>query len=110
MFAFPRPVYYTHLIKPAPPPAQPFTENLQPYGKVYHTTTAANELDLLKAEEGPWWQPHPRTKASARYPDASRGKDFFDSDRMLDASDESLPVDQSEKRVCEGRCLALLDD
>ena len=110
MFAFPRPVYYTHLKKPATPPSQPFTENLQPYGKVYHTTTAANELELLKTEEGLWWQTHPRTKGSAGYPDASRGKDFFDSDRMLGGSYQSLPVDQSEKRLCEGRCLALLDD
>ena len=34
--------------KPATPPAEPFTENVQPYGKVYHTTTAANELQMLK--------------------------------------------------------------
>lgn len=110
MFAFPRPVYYTHLKKPASPTSQPFTENLQPFGKVYHTTSAANELELLKAEDGLWWQTHPRTKGSAGYPDASRGKDFFDSDRMLGGSFQSLPVDQSEKRLCEGRCLALLDD
>ena len=110
MFAFPHPVYYTHLRNPANPPAQPFTENLAPYGKVYHTTTAANELDMLKQEDGLWWQTHPRTKGSAGYPDASRGKDFFDSDRNLGGSYQSLPVDQSEKRMCEVRCLGLLDD
>ena len=32
------------------------------------------------------------------------------SDRFLGGSYQSLPVDQSEKRLCEGRCLALLDD
>ncbi len=110
MFAFPRPVYYTHARKPANPNAQPFTENVEPYGKVYHTSTAANELEMLKLEDGFWWQTHPRTKGSAGYPDASRDQDFFKSDRMLGGSFQSLPVDLSEKRLCEGRCLALLDD
>ena len=36
--------------------------------------------------------------------------DFFNSDRFLGGSFQSLPVDLSEKRLCEGRCLALLDD
>ena len=110
MFVFPRPVYFTHLRKPKSPPPQPFEESLQPYGKVYHTTTAANELELLKKEQGLVWQTHPRTKGSAGYPDATRDTDFFNSDRFLGGSYQSLPVDQSEKRLCEGRCLALLDD
>ena len=44
MFVFPRPVYFSHLRKPEEPANQPFTEEMQPYGKVYHTSTAANEL------------------------------------------------------------------
>ncbi len=56
------------------------------------------------------WQTHPRTKGSAGYPDAVRDKDFFQSDRFLGGSFQSLPVDQSEKRLCEARCLGLLDD
>ena len=110
MFVFPRSVYFTHLRKPASPPPQTFEEELQPYGKVYHTTTAATELELLKKEQGLVWQTHPRTKGSAGYPDATRDTDFFNSDRFLGGSFQSLPVDQSEKRLCEGRCLALLDD
>jgi hypothetical protein len=39
-----------------------------------------------------------------------KDKDFFVSDRYLGASFQSLPVDQSEKRLCEARCLGLLDD
>ena len=39
-----------------------------------------------------------------------REKDFFQSDRFLGASFQSLPVDQSEKRLCEARCMGLLDD
>jgi hypothetical protein len=110
MFVFPRPVYFTHLRKPEHPPNQPFTENVDPFGKVYHTTTAANELELLKSENGLVWQTHPRTKGSAGYPDATKDTDFFRSDRFLGGSFQSLPVDQSEKRLCEKRCLGLLDD
>ncbi len=110
MFAFPRPVYYTHLRKPATRPSQPYTESIQPYGKVYHTASAGDELKLLKDEQGLVWQTHPRTKGSAGYPDAVKDTDFFNSDRFLGGSFQSLPVDQSEKRLCEHRCLALLDD
>lgn len=34
----------------------------------------------------------------------------FTSDRFLGGSFQSLPVDQSEARLCEARCLGLLDD
>ena len=110
MFVFPKPVYFTHLRKPPVAPTQPFQETISGFGKVYHTTTAANELELLKQENGFVWQTHPRTKASAGYPDATKDTDFFNSDRFLGGSFQSLPVDQSEKRICEGRCLKLLDD
>ena len=110
MFVFPKPVYFTHLRKPEHPPNQPYTETMDPFGKVYHTTTAANELQLLKDEQGLVWQTHPRTKGSAGYPDATKDTDFFMSDRFLGGSFQSLPVDQSEKRICEARCLGLLDD
>ena len=111
MFLFPRPLFFTHVKSPATGPAgQPFQETLAPYGKVYHTTTAVNELTLLNQEKGLVWQTHPRTKGSTGYPDAVRDKEFFQSDRYLGASFQSLPVDQSQKRLCEARCLGLLDD
>ena len=111
MFLFPRALYFTHVRQPAVGPAgQPFFENLAPYGKVYHPTSAATELDLLKKEGGLVWQTHPRTKGSAGYPDAVKDTDFFQSDRFLGGSFQSLPVDLSEKRLCEARCLGLLDD
>jgi hypothetical protein len=112
MFLFPHPVFFTHLKQPAKGNAgqQPFFENVAAFGGVYHTTTAANELDLLNKEKGLVWQTHPRTKGSAGYPDAVKDKDFFQSDRFLGASFQSLPVDQSEKRLCEQRCLGLMDD
>ena len=110
MFVFPKPLFFTHLRKPANPPAQPYVETLSPWGKVYHTTSAATELQLLNDENGLVWQTHPRTKGSAGYPDASRTTNFFNSNRFIGGSFQSLPVDQSEKRICEGRCLGLFDD
>ena len=111
MFVFPKPLFFSHVKEPAKGPAgQPFEETLAPYGPVYHTETAATELNLLNREHGLVWQTHPRTKGSAGYPDAIREKDFFQSDRFLGASFQSLPVDLSQKRLCEVRCLGLLDD
>ena len=110
MFVFPKPIYFTHLRKPANPPNQPYVETLAPWGKVYHTTTAANELQLLNDENGLVWQTHPRTKGSSGYPDATHTTEFFNSPRFIGGSFQSLPVDQSEKRICEARCLGLLDD
>ncbi len=111
MFVFPKPLFFTHVKQPAKGPSgQPFEETQAQFGKVYHTTTAANELDLLKRENGLVWQTHPRTKGSTGYPDAVKDKDFFLSDRFLGGSYQSLPVDLSEQRLCEKRCLGLLDD
>src|SRR4029077_4846931 len=110
MFLFPKPVFFTHVAQPAKGPAQSFQENLKPYGAVYHTSTAETELGLLNQERGLVWQTHPRTKGSTGYPDVVREKDFFKSDRFLGGSFQSLPVDQSEKRLCEARCFGLLDD
>jgi hypothetical protein len=67
-------------------------------------------MDVLAREQGVVWQAHPRTKGSAGYPDAIRGKDYFLSRRFIGASYESLPMDLSEKRLCETRCFGTLDD
>ena len=77
MFVFPKPALTSRTCKApaqATGAASRIREELAPYGKVYHTTTAANELDLLKQESGLVWQTHPRTKGSAGYPDAVREK------------------------------------
>jgi hypothetical protein len=116
MFLFPKPVYYTHapLRRPgstqAPPPEQPYSEDIAPYGKVYHTSSPETEMRLLNDERALMWQTHPRTKSSDGYPDAVKDKPHFLSDRFAGASFQSLPVDQSQKRLCEVRCLDLLDD
>jgi hypothetical protein len=102
----PRPVYWSH-VKTAD---QQFTENDPKFGKVYHIGSKEEELDMLQREGGLMWQAHPRTKGSTGYPDAVKDAAHFRSDRFLGGSFQSLPVDQSQKRICEVRCLDLLDD
>jgi hypothetical protein len=105
-FIFPKPVFWSRVRASG----QPFTEMDPKYGKVYHPGSAADELQLLKDEQGLMWQTHPRTKDSTGYPDAVRESEHFKSDRFLGASFQSLPVDLSEQRICEKRCLGVLDD
>lgn len=104
--AFPKPVYWTHTRKPD----QSFIENHPTYGTVYHVSTAADELEMLRREKGLVWQAHPRTKGSSGYPESIRDTAHFLSDRYLGASFQSLPVDLSHERLCEVRCLGTLDD
>lgn len=102
----PRPVYWSHVRETG----QTFTADESPYGKVYHVGSPTDELNMLRQEQGLMWQAHPRTKGSAGYPDAVRDQAHFLSDRFLGGSYQSLPVDQSQKRLCEVRCLGLLDE
>jgi len=103
---FPRPVYWTHVRQAGQPAVEESTE----YGRVYHVGSEAEELEMLRTEQALMWQAHPRAKGSAGYPDAVREKPHFLSDRFLGGSYQSLPVDQSEQRLCESRCFGLLDD
>ena len=104
--AFPKPVFWTHTRTDG----QSFLEDHPIYGRVYHVGTAAEELDMLRRENGYVWQAHPRTKGSSGYPEAIRETEHFRSDRYLGASFQSLPVDLSQERLCEVRCLETLDD
>jgi len=103
---FPHPVYWTQ----GRPPGKPMVEDIPQYGRVYHIGSRADELEMLRKEQGLVWQAHPRTKGSSGYPDAVRETEHFRSDRFLGASYQSLPVDLSQKRLCESRCFGTLDD
>lgn len=103
---FPRPVYWTHVRAPG----QPFVEQHPDYGKVYHIGNMADELEMLKLEGGLSWQAHPRTKGSSGYPEAIRTTAHFNSPHYIGGAFQSLPVDLSEARLCEERCLGTLDD
>jgi hypothetical protein len=102
----PRPVYWIMSRKQG----QPFVEDRPEYGKVYHVGSAEDELEMLRREGGLVWQAHPRTKGSDGYPDAIRDTVHFRSEYYLGGSFQSLPVDQSEQRLCEKRCFGALDD
>jgi hypothetical protein len=91
-------------------PGRQVTEKDPKYGKAYRIGSVEDEMEMLRNENGLVWQAHPRTKGSSGFPDAIRETKQFRSDLFLGGSYQSLPVDQSEKRICESRCLGLLDD
>ncbi len=104
----PKPVYFSHA---EPRPAdQQFEENDPTYGHVYHLGSSDDVLKMVNQEQGIIWTAHPRTKSSEGYPEAYKDKDFFLSDRFIGASWESLPLDLSQKELCEIRCFGTLDD
>jgi hypothetical protein len=104
----PKPVYFSHATPR--PPDQQFIEQDPTYGQVYHLGSADDVLNMVNREQGILWTAHPRTKSSEGYPEAYKDKNFFLSDRFIGASWESLPLDLSEKRLCEVRCFGTNDD
>src|SRR6266567_2825296 len=89
---------------------QPFEEEDPVYGHVYRLGSPDDVLKMVNKENGIFWTAHPRTKSSEGYPETYKDKDFFLSDRFIGASWESLPLDLSEKRLCEVRCFGTNDD
>ncbi len=104
----PKPVYFSHA-KPRPAD-QAFEENDPAYGHVYHLGSTDDVMKMVNKEQSILWVAHPRTKSSAMYPDIYKDKDYFLSDRFIGGSWESLPVDLSQKRLCEERCFGLNDE
>jgi hypothetical protein len=55
--------------------------------------------------------PHPRTKNNAGYPDGYKDKPFFKDPHFASFGYRwGMGVDRSERRLCEIRCLPLLDE
>ncbi len=104
----PKPLYFSHA-EPRPKD-QKFEEDDPTYGHVYHLGSAADVLKMVEQEKAIMWTAHPRTKNSEGYPDAYKDKDFFQSDRFIGASWESIPSDLSQARLCEIRCTGTGDD
>jgi hypothetical protein len=102
---FPKPVYWT-LQRGKD---QPFVEQVDGVGNIYHVGSAADVLKLMEAEHGLMWTAHPRIKGSFGFPDAYRNTDFFKSDRFLGGAWKSMPADYSLPRLGT-RVLDLLDD
>jgi hypothetical protein len=105
MCLFPKPVYWT-MVRTG---EQPFVEEHEKYGKVYHVGNRAEMIRLLREERGLAWSAHPRIKASSWTPDIFRNEDFFIADYWLGGAWKAMPGDLSRERLGE-RVLDLLDD
>jgi hypothetical protein len=91
--------------------AQPLVETDAKYGKVYRIGSADDLMEMARREDVLISMPHPRTKGSTGFPDAVK-----DSPAFKDAHYQGvgfrwgMGLDLSEQRLCEYRCLPLLDD
>ena len=88
---------------------QPFVQEMEGYGTVYHVGSPEDVLKLMELEEGLGWTAHARVKGSTGYPDAYKDNDFFKSDRFLGAAWKAMPADYSRDTL-GWRVLDLLDD
>lgn len=90
---------------------QPLSEQHPKYGTVYHIGSAEDLMEMARREQVLINMPHPRTKGSTGYPDSIRHLPFF-SDALYQGVGFrwGMGIDRSEQRLCEIRCLPLLDD
>jgi hypothetical protein len=105
LYIFPKPVYLT-LVRGE---GVPFTEEIAPYGTVYHAGSEADMAEILRREKGLAWTAHPRIKASFACPDSYREKDWYKDDLWLGGAWKAMPADLSQNRLGV-RVLDLLDD
>ena len=103
---FSHPVYWSE--KRA---GQQFVEQDPVRGNVYHVSTAEEFIEMARRENILISMPHPRTKGSTGYPDAVKDTDFFNDPHYHGVGFRwGMGLDLSEQRLCEKRCLVLLDD
>ena len=102
-----RPVYWTENRKPG----QALVENHPKYGKVYRLGGPADIMEMARRENIIIYMPHPRSKGSTGYPDAIKETAHFRDQNYRGIGYRwGMGLDGSETRLCEYRCLALLDD
>jgi hypothetical protein len=90
---------------------QPFVEDDPKYGKVYHIGAADDFIEMARRENVLISMPHPRTKGSTGYPDAVKDPAFFKDPHYQGVGFRwGMGLDLSEQRLCDRRCLTLLDD
>jgi len=106
-FVLSHPVYWT----PTRAEGQTFMENDPKYGTVYHVGSRDEAMEMAKRENMLVFMPHPRSKGSTGYPDAVKNDAHFTHENYRGIGFRwGMGVDGSETRLCEYRCLALLDD
>jgi hypothetical protein len=106
-FVLSHPVYWTTTRDAG----QSFVEDDPKYGRVYHVGARDEALEMAKRENMLIFMPHPRSKGSTGYPDAIKDAAHFIHENYRGIGFRwGMGVDGSEARLCEYRCLALLDD
>ena len=104
---FSHPVYWTQGRRDG----QPLFENDQKYGKVYHIASADDLMEMARREDMLISMPHPRTKGSTGFPDAVKDLQPFKDPHYQGVGFRwGMGVDLSERRLCDYRCLPLLDE
>lgn len=102
---FPKPVFWV-LNRAA---NEPFVENVDRFGTVYHVGSSDDVLKLMEKENGLMWTAHARIKGSIPFPDGYRDQPFYKSDRFLGAAWKNLPTDLSRPTL-GWRALDLFND
>ena len=104
---FPRAVYWD-ADRPA---GQPLTTTHPKYGTVYHLGGADDLMEMARRENMLINMPHPRTKGSTGFPDSVRHLPYFSDAHYQGVGFRwGMGLDRSEQRLCEIRCLPLLDE
>ncbi len=101
------PVYWTQTRTSG----QPLVENDPKYGKVYHVGNPADLMEMAHRENMILFMPHPRSKGSTGYPDATKDTATFrDANYRGVGFRWGMGLDGSEQRLCDYRCMPLFDD
>ncbi|HET9948440.1 MAG TPA: hypothetical protein VFQ22_05940 [Longimicrobiales bacterium] len=104
---FSHPVHYVE----GRAPGTPLVSEDPEYGRVYHIGSVEDALAMIEAEDMLVFMPHPRTKGSTGYPDATRESPQFLSDRYRGVGWRwGMGSDLSEVRLSGKRVIPLLDD
>ena len=101
------PVYWTQTRAAG----QPLVENTPKYGKVYHVGSPADLMEMTHQENMILFMPHPRSKGSTGYPDATKDTPTFRDENYRGVGFRwGMGLDGSERRLCDYRCMPLFDD
>lgn len=101
------PVYWTQTRADG----QPFVENHPKYGKLYHVGSPADLIEMTHRENMILFMPHPRSKGSTGYPDATKDTPTFRDENYRGVGFRwGMGLDGSEQRLCDYRCMPLFDD
>jgi hypothetical protein len=88
-----------------------FVEDHPTYGKVYRIGGPDEMMEMVKRENLLIFMPHPRSKGSTGYPDATKDSPAFLDDNYRGIGVRwGMGLDGSEQRLCEIRCQTLLDE